>query len=111
MRDLTAPVLDGSGLDQQRIIEMGVGIDGDASHFDMTAYALRNTTAANGVSQLHGRVANETWSPLIDHAIGGITNGVHAPTWVGRSMRGIAKQLGGTKSRSTMAIRRTRSTG
>ena len=95
VRDLTAPVLAGSGLDQQRIIEMGMGIDGDASHFDMTAYALRNTTAANGVSQLHGRVANETWSPLIDHAIAGITNGVHAPTWVGRSMRSIAKQLGG----------------
>jgi starch phosphorylase len=95
VRDLTAPTLAGSGLDQERMVDMGLGADGDSSHFDMTAYALRNTSAANGVSQLHGRVANETWSDLIDHPIRGITNGIHAPTWMGRSMRGVVREVGG----------------
>ncbi len=74
---------------------MGLGVDGDASQFDMTAFALRNTISANGVSQLHGRVANETWAPIIDHPILGITNGVHPPTWVGRPMRKVLQELGG----------------
>jgi starch phosphorylase len=95
VRELTAPLLEPSGLDVGRILEKGLGLEGDPGHFDMTAFALRTTIAANGVSQLHGRVANDTWSPIIDHPIGGITNGVHPPTWVGKSMRVIFKELGG----------------
>jgi starch phosphorylase len=95
VRNLTAPELESSGIDVQRILDMGLGVDADPGHFDMTAYALRNTRDANGVSQLHGAVANETWAPLIDHPIRGITNGVHAPTWVGPSMRSLYEGLGG----------------
>ena len=73
----------------------GLGVDGDASQFDMTAFALRTTSRANGVSQLHGHVANDTWSPIIDHSISGITNGVHPPTWVGHPMRAVLEGLGG----------------
>ena len=95
VRRLTAPALAESRVDVSPIIEMGLGVDGDASQFDMTAFALRNTVAANGVSQLHGRVANETWAPIIDHPIRGITNGIHPPSWVGRYMRSIFGSLGG----------------
>lgn len=41
VRDLTAPTLEPSGLDVERILEMGLGVDGDASQFDMTASTLR----------------------------------------------------------------------
>jgi starch phosphorylase len=95
VRELTAPEAKASGIDIEQILEMGLGVDGDRSHFDMTAFALRNTIRANGVSQLHGRVADETWSPILDHPIIGITNGVHAPTWVGRPMRSVLRELGG----------------
>ncbi len=95
VRELTAPVLESSGLDVDRVLERGLGVDGDPGQFDMTAFALRTTVAANGVSQLHGRVANDTWSPIIDHHISGITNGVHPPTWVGRAMRKVLRDLGG----------------
>ena len=95
VRRLTAPDLAGSGMDIDRIIELGLGVDGNHGQFDMTAFALRHTSKANGVSQLHGRVANETWSPLIDHPIRGITNGIHPPSWMGRAMRGVIKELGG----------------
>jgi starch phosphorylase len=95
VRRLTAPSMEASGLDLDPIIEQGRGVGGDDGQFDMTAFALRNTTAANGVSQLHGRVANETWSPIVGHAIDGITNGVHPPTWIGRPMRTVITELGG----------------
>jgi glycogen phosphorylase len=95
VRKLTAPEARAAGMDIEPILAMGLGIDGDASQFDMTAFALRNTINANGVSQLHGHVANETWSPIIDHPIMGITNGVHAPTWVGKWMRHVIEGLGG----------------
>jgi len=95
VRELTAPEAEASGMDIEPILAMGLGVDGDASQFDMTAFALRNTSSANGVSQLHGRVANETWTPIIDHPVYGITNGVHAPTWVGKSMRHVFESLGG----------------
>jgi starch phosphorylase len=95
VRELTAPEAKASGIDMERVLQMGLGVGGDTSQFDMTAFALRNTIRANGVSQLHGRVANETWSPVIDHPITGITNGVHPPTWIGRPMRNALEELGG----------------
>jgi starch phosphorylase len=82
-------------MDQEHVISMGLGVDGDVSQFDMTAFALRNTADANGVSQLHGRVANDTWSAVVDHPIRGITNGVHPPTWVGRDVVQLYRELGG----------------
>ena len=93
VRELTS--VEAGDTDIGPMLEMGLGVDGDASQFDMTAFALRNTINANGVSQLHGRVANDTWSPIIDHPIMGITNGVHPPTWVGHAMRGVLERLGG----------------
>ena len=95
VRELTAPEAKASGIDIEPILKMGLGVDGDTSQFDMTAFALRNTIRANGVSQLHGGVANQTWAPIIDHRIVGITNGVHPPTWVGRPMRKVLQELGG----------------
>ncbi len=95
VRELTAPELQSSGMDVGRILAMGLGLDGDSAQFDMTAFALRNTSTANAVSHLHARVANDTWSPLIDHPILGITNGVHPPTWVGKAMRPIFSSIGG----------------
>jgi starch phosphorylase len=94
VRELIAPELAASGIDSSAIIEMGRGVDGSDGQFDMTAFALRNTSMANGVSQLHGKVANDTWSAIIDHSIVGITNGVHPPTWVGRPLRAVMRGLG-----------------
>ena len=58
------------------------------AQFDMTAFSLRLTNGANAVSQLHARdraTPPGTASPTT--TILGITNGVHAPTWVGEPMR------------------------
>ena len=57
--------------------------------FNMAVMGLRLAGRANGVAQLHGEVSRamfaDLWPerPVTDVPIGAITNGVHAPTWVG----------------------------
>jgi len=61
--------------------------------FSMPVLALRLSEYANGVSELHGRVARKMWHGLWkdrkeeDVPIGHVTNGVHPGTWLGRRMR------------------------
>ncbi len=93
VRLLASPLVDGSGLDLERVIELGRGTDGDHSSFDMTAFSLRLTRGANAVSQLHADTANGTWLGVPRSAILGITNGVHAPTWLGRPMAELFRDL------------------
>jgi starch phosphorylase len=56
--------------------------------FCMTVLALKLSRAANGVSELHGRVSRHMWRSLypdktVDQVpIGHITNGIHLPGWM-----------------------------
>ena len=65
----------------------------DAEPFCMTVLALKCSRAANGVSELHGRVSREMWHELypdgtVDQVpIGHITNGVHLPGWIKGTQR------------------------
>jgi glycogen phosphorylase len=93
VRLLASPLVDGSGLDLERVIELGRGTDGDHGSFDMTAFSLRLTRGANAVSQLHAETANGTWLGVPRSAILGITNGIHAPTWLGRPMGELFRDL------------------
>jgi starch phosphorylase len=94
VRRLAAPLVEGSGLDLERVLERGRGTDNDASQFDMTAFSLRTTNGANAVSHLHAQTANTTWSSIIKEPILGITNGVHPPSWVGGPARALYESLG-----------------
>jgi glycogen phosphorylase len=93
VRRVAGPLLDGDGragtggVPLSTVLELGLGVEGDASQFDMTAFSLRLTNGANAVSQLHGRTANATWQDVAPHEILGITNGVHTPTWLGQPIR------------------------
>jgi starch phosphorylase len=71
----------------ERVLELGRGVDASPTQFDMTAFSLRLTRAANAVSQLHAETANATWQGTAPNTIMGITNGVHVPSWVGDGMR------------------------
>jgi len=57
-------------------------------NFSMTVLALRFSSAANGVSELHGQVARKMWRWLWndrgenDVPIGSITNGIHSLFWL-----------------------------
>ena len=95
VRELAAPLANNTGLDLERIIELGRGADNDAEHFDMTALSLRQTNGANAVSHLHAQTANGTWSSVVEKPILGITNGVHPPSWVGQPIRSLYESIGG----------------
>ncbi len=84
----------GSGVPMDEILRLGLGTDGDAGQFDMTAFSLRLSNGANAVSKLHAETANGTWATLIgERTILGITNGIHTPTWVGRPMREVFERF------------------
>ncbi len=61
--------------------------------FCMTVLALKMSRAANGVSELHGRVSRHMWqglypgTPVEKVPIGHITNGIHLLGWMKGSVR------------------------
>src|SRR4029077_27750 len=71
---------------------IGRGADGDPNQFDMTAFSLRLTTAANAVSRLHAETANATWNEIVAQPIKDVTNGIHTPTWVGGPIRELMER-------------------
>jgi glycogen phosphorylase len=90
------------GVPVERILALGAEDydGGDPSVFNMAVMGFRLAQRANGVSDLHGHVSrgmfNGLW-PAFDEAevpIGSITNGVHAPTWVGREVFELAAAHG-----------------
>jgi starch phosphorylase len=98
VRRVGGPLFDGDGrpatgnVPVERIVELGRGVDGDPSQFDMTAFSLRLTNGANAVSELHAMTANATWAPVAPRPILAITNGVHVPTWIGNEMRTLVSR-------------------
>ncbi|MBI4259009.1 MAG: alpha-glucan family phosphorylase, partial [Actinobacteria bacterium] len=82
------------GVDLSRLMALGrEDPDDEEAPIGMTVLGLRVSRAANGVSDLHGRVARQMWRPLYagsaeeDVPIGHVTNGVHLPSWMALPMR------------------------
>lgn len=95
VRRLTQPLLEGSGVELDRVLELGRGETGDANMFDMTAFSLRMSNLSNAVSQLHAQTANGTWKHVLGgKEILGVTNGVHMGTWLGQSLRWLCEDEG-----------------
>jgi len=67
---------------------LALGHSPDTLDFNLTALAVRASRAQNGVSRIHGRVAEQSCAqlwPQIDaeeNPLGYITNGVHVPTFL-----------------------------
>lgn len=93
VRKLVAPILAGSGVDVDRVMEVGRGLDGDPGVFDMTSFCLRLSHHHNAVSALHSRTATATWRGVVGE-IPGVANGVHAPTWLGPKIGGLLEAAG-----------------
>ncbi|HVM29396.1 MAG TPA: alpha-glucan family phosphorylase [Candidatus Limnocylindrales bacterium] len=108
VRRLAAPLTSGSGMDLERILELGRGVDNDPAQFDMTALSLRQTHGANAVSRLHAETANGTWSEVSPKPILAVTNGVHPPSWVGGPFRRLYEQLGADLDQLDASEKRTR---
>ncbi|MEV0346501.1 alpha-glucan family phosphorylase [Nonomuraea sp. NPDC050680] len=75
---------------------LALGAEDQPGRFNMAIMGMRLAQRVNGVSVLHGAVSREMFKSLwpgfdVDEVpIGSITNGVHAPTWVGRELMELA---------------------
>jgi starch phosphorylase len=84
--------------------------------FCMTVLALRMSRAANGVSELHGRVSRHMWQclypqvPVEKVPIGHITNGIHLLGWMKGTVRRFwrRKLVGNGKTAQPLAGEETR---
>ena len=83
------------GLQAQELMDLGRERPGSSEPLCMTVLALRRTRFANGVSEKHGAVSRQMWAHLYpdrdveEVPIGHITNGVHAPSWLGAELQGL----------------------
>jgi len=94
-----APIAAECGVSVDEILRLGK--NGDAREFNLTALAVRASSRTNGVSELHGKVAQGMWSGLASAEpsrrapITHVTNGVHTPTWIGPEVGDLlARHLG-----------------
>lgn len=70
-------------VDVDDLLALGRDDGDDPPAFNMAALCLTSSERANGVSRLHGEVSRELFAEVPGgDAIGHITNGVHARTWV-----------------------------
>jgi starch phosphorylase len=88
------PLAARAGIDAERLLALGDF--GDNGCFGLTPFSLRLSSYANGVSELHGEVAREMWSPLerVDTTIGYVTNGVHLGTWLHPALADLLREHG-----------------
>ena len=88
------------GVPVDRILELGA--EEDPAVFNMAHMGLRMAQRRNGVAKLHGIVSRQMFSGLWpgfdaqEVPITSVTNGVHAPTWVGREVFELAEREIGT---------------
>jgi len=102
------------------IMKLGrVNPQNESEPFCMTVLALKLSRAANGVSELHGRVSRHMWhslfpeKPVEQVPIGHITNGIHLLGWmkgpVRRFWRRKLKSDAGENSESSVPVRKSNS--
>jgi len=86
----------------ERLLQVGNPDHGEPDQpFNLTAFALRTSSFANGVSRLNAEVADRMWRhlfadpPAEEPVVQPITNGIHLPTWLGTELQDLfALQLG-----------------
>jgi starch phosphorylase len=80
------------GLTQEQFVDLARHKLSYGDTFSMPMLALRFSSASNGVSELHGRVARKMWHFIWSERreeevpITHITNGIHTDTWLARRM-------------------------
>ena len=80
------------GLSRDQFLDLGRENMGGYELFSMSVLALRLSSAANGVSKLHGQVSRDMWNwmypklPIKEVPIGAVTNGIHVQSWISQEM-------------------------
>ena len=89
-----APWAESLGIDPGHLLAMGHADQGVREQpFNLTVFALRTSSYANGVSRLNAEITDRMWRHLFpdraaqEPCVEPITNGVHVPSWIGPEMR------------------------
>jgi starch phosphorylase len=87
------------GVSHDQLMDLGRSYPERGSQpFNLTAVGVRLSSYSNGVSKLHGEVANQMWKHLLpevgeeEQPIQAITNGVHVSTWLGHDIRMLLEE-------------------
>lgn len=82
------------GVETNQLLDLGKSYpEGGGQPFNLTALAIRACHYCNGVSRLHGEVADQMWRHLLPGQgddgprVESVTNGVHVATWLGHDIR------------------------
>ena len=95
--DYLAPWADRWDTPVAELTALGLDPDGEDDEFNMAILCLNSADRANGVSKLHGRVSRDLFSQVPKGAaIGSVTNGVHARTWVDPVIQEAFDEVAGT---------------
>ncbi|NOY06136.1 MAG: alpha-glucan family phosphorylase, partial [Chlorobi bacterium] len=104
MEYIMAGFLKSLDMDMRELMSFGrVRPDNPEEPFCMTVLALKLSRAANGVSELHGRVSREMWKDVFNTdnpdqvPIGHVTNGVHSLGWMTNRTRNFWQRHLGSK--------------
>ena len=87
---------------ERRNTFLALGSHGEENAFNMTAVALRGSSAINAVSRRHRQVTAGMWAsfwgdmPEEQRPVRAITNGVHVPTWIAPAMAELFERWLGT---------------
>jgi starch phosphorylase len=84
-----------AGISREELVSLGRAGDGDG--FGLTPLALRLSSHANAVSELHGDVARGMWKglwPGRPAPIAHVTNGVHLGTWLAPELARLLRRAG-----------------
>src|SRR3954471_24618711 len=80
-----------AGISHEHLLSLGRS--NETQGFGLTPLALRMSSHANGVSELHGEVARDMWKQL-GEPIDAITNGVHLGTWLAPELAELLRGAG-----------------
>lgn len=90
------------GMAQEEFLGMGrIDPKSEGEPFNMAYLGLRVCGAANAVSRLHAAVSRRLFAPafprtpLAEIPVGGVTNGVHVPSWLSPASDRFWKKWGG----------------
>ncbi|MGM0380420.1 MAG: alpha-glucan family phosphorylase [bacterium] len=81
---------DENNVSTDKFLDLGRAQSDSEDQFNLTAFAIRSARRTNGVSKLHEEVTRDMWGDLLeDDELFSITNGIHAPTWLGYDIRDL----------------------
>nr|BDT27635.1 alpha-glucan family phosphorylase [Bacteriovorax sp. HI3] len=94
----------------ERFVELGIVPEkSDYKYFSLTVFAINVARFYNGVSELHGKIAQKMWRdqwpqvPEVENPMSHITNGVHVQTWMALDVKNLLNETVGTKWEDELA--------